>query len=248
MLSRRHHLGVRGRGRAFNHPDGHLVSNLSVQFTLSGTAPPVRSSFSILATAGAVLFVLFLIAAAPTRLLLRSRSVATARIAAPDAHLRVGSTGKIDGKNYTIVSDALVEMNEVGVIFQRHEFHLRDEDGNGALLIRGWKPGDKDWCLLTLRDPSTLMTPQQAAAVQCGQVVPFPDTSVAVDALYRFVTLKVDTADILQSATGMVFYGCSGGTGVTVMLARWNEDGVNFYEGRQLNGDPTPAFTAPLEK
>jgi hypothetical protein len=235
--------------KAFNLPLATLNRfSGSSNFTLSGVTPPARSSFPMLAMAGGILFVLFLIAAAPTTLLRRSRAATTARISAPEVHLRVGGSGKIDGKNYTIVSDALVELNEVGVIFQRHEFHLSDEEGNGALLIRGWKPGDKDWCLLDLRDPSTPMTPQQAAAVQCGQTLSFAGANVPVDALFRFTALKVNTADILQNTTGKVFYGFSGGTGVNLMLARWDGENINFYQGRLLRGDPTSTFSAPLEK
>jgi hypothetical protein len=235
--------------KAFNLPTASL-SNLS-NFTLSGTPPSSSSSsFPIIAAGGIIFFILFVAAIAPTRTILQSRSVTTitTHVTAPDAHLPIGSAGKIDGKNYTVVSDTLVELTEVGVVFQRHEFHLRDQDGNGALLIRGWKPGDKDWCLLTLRDPSTLMTPQQAAALQSGQKLAFSDVSVPVDTLFRFITLKVNTTDALQSATGKVFYGFSGGTGVTLMLTRWDEDNINFYEGHSLTADPTSSFTAPLEK
>jgi hypothetical protein len=224
--------------RAFNLPLASLT-----EFSLAGTSTPTSAFptaivFSVL---GALIILAFVFSG------FRSRAVPIKRFAAPSAELKVGSSGKIDGKDYTITSDALVEINEVGVVFQRHEFHLRDQDGNGALLIRGWKPGDKDWCLLTLRDASTPMTPQKGATVQFGQSLSFAGASVPVDALFRSTTLKVNTSDILQS-TGEVFYGFSGGTGVTLMLARWTEDSINFYEGRQLNGDPASAFAPPLEK
>jgi hypothetical protein len=228
--------------KAFNLSAASL-SNLS-NFTLSGDAPSGRSPLSMIAAAGGILFVLFLIAAGPTRLLLSSRTAATVRIVAPDTHLSVGDAGKIDGKNYVITSDALVELDEVGVVFQRHEFHLRDQDGSDALLLDGWKPGSKDWCLLTLRDPTTPMTPKQAAAIHYGQSLAFAGASVPVDALFRFTTLKLNSATDVQNATDTVFYGFSGGTGVTLMLARWDNDNVNFYEGHSLAADPTSAFAA----
>ena len=232
--------------KAFDLP---LISLRSLSnFSLSGAAPLARSSLSIPVAAGIILSLIFLLAIVSTISLLRTRTATIARMAAPDAHLLLGSAGKIDGKNYTVVSDALVELNEVGVVFQRHEFHLHDEDGNGALLLRGWKPGDKDWCLLILRDPSAPMTSQQAASIQYGQNVAFSDVSVPVDALFRFTTLKVTTVDVLQNETGKVYYGFSGGTGVTLMLARWDENSTNFYEGHSLTADPTSSFTPPLEK
>lgn len=232
--------------KAFDAPLATLSrANLS-NFVLSGSPSSSSSSFWMILPIG-ILVVVFLIAIFPISLRPRTTRAVT-RVAALDAHLPVGATGKIDGKNYTIVSDALVELNEVGVVFQRHEFHLRDEDGNGALLIRGWKPGNKNWCLLTLHDPSTPMTSQQAAAVQIGQKLNFSDVSVPADTLFRFTTLNVNSANVLQNTTGNVFYGFSGETGITLMLARWDEDTINFYEGHSLTADPASSFTAPLEK
>jgi hypothetical protein len=92
------------------------------------------------------------------------------------------------------------------------------------------------------------MTPQQAAAVQCGKVIPCAGASVPVDALFRSTAIKVSTDDPLQNSTGKVFYGFSGGIGVTRMLALWENDNVNFYAGRPLNSDPTSTFSVPLEK
>jgi hypothetical protein len=225
-------------GRAFNLPSASLMDS-----SFASTSSP-RSSIPTLMIFSVLSFVILLAIAFG----FRSRSAPLQRFTAPSVGLKVGSSGKIDGKNYTVTSDTLVELNEVEVVFQRHELHLRDQDGNGALLIRGWKPGDKDWCLLTLQDPANPMTPQQAAAIQSGKTIAFTDASVPVDALFRFTVLQANTADVLQNATGKVFYGFSGGTGFTRMLARWDNDSINFYEGRPLNADPSSAFSAPLEK
>jgi hypothetical protein len=226
--------------QAFN-----LAPTALSSFTLAGTPPSANRALPFI-VATALLVVLFFVAAFP--MFPSAKAPALVKISAPAARLPIGSSGKIDGQNYTVVSDTLVEINAVGVEFQRHEFHLRDQDGNGALLIHGWKPGEKDWCLLVLRDPSEPMTPPQAAAIQYGQTVPFAGTSVPVDALFRSVALKVDTTDILQNATGKVNYGFSGTTGVTLMLARWDESSVNSYGGHMLHEDPTSAFAPPVEK
>lgn len=227
-------------GRAFNLPSASLRDLSFAGRNSPRSAFPTAAVFSVL---GAVILLALVFSA------FRSHpAAAIQRFVAPPVALKVGSSGKIDDRSYVITSDTLVELDELGVVFQRHELHLRDQDGNGALLIRGWKPGDQDWCLLTLQDPSEPMTPQQAAAIQCGKLIPCAGTTVPVDALFRFTTLKVNTADPLQNAAGKVFYGFSGGAGVTRMLARWDEENVNFYAGRPLNGDPTSLFSAPLEK
>jgi len=225
--------------RAFNLPPATLS-----EFTLSGTAPS-NSSFPLAVVCG-VLALVVVLALIP--IFLPSHSPAVLRIAAPPAGLKVGSSGKIEGKNYNVVSDALVEINEVGVVFQRHEFHLRDEDGNGALLIRGWNPGGKEWCLFTLSEPSEPMAPQQAAAIQCGQTITADGDAAAVNALFNSTTLQVDTQDILQSTTGRVFYGFSAESGATLVLARWNDSVVALEKGHVLHVDPAAVFGVPAAK
>ncbi len=229
--------------QAFNIPAASLASFTPgvSNFTLSGTNSP-RSSILPLA-AGAVLLILFLCLVLPSKLR-RSTAPAIVKISAPAANLAVGSSGNLEGKNYTITSDALVEIIEVGKVFQRHEFHLRDQDGNGALLIRGFLPGTKDWSLFVLRESPESLTPQRAAAIQCGQTVDCGGAAVPVNALFRSTVLQVNTADILQSATGHVFYGFSGGSGVTLMLARWDDSTLNLYEGHTLLEDPSGSFVA----
>jgi hypothetical protein len=226
--------------QAFNIPFSSFA-----RFTLAGTDSTQSSHFWLIFASG--LLVLFVcIAAFPV--ISRSRPPAIVRIAAPSAKLIVGNSGKLNGNIYTIISDALVEINEVGIVYQRHEFHLRDENGNGALLIRGWKPGVKDWCLFNLIEPSEPMTPQQAAAVKCGQRIALPDSGAQVGALFRSTVLQVNTSDILQSTTGKVFYGFGGGSGVTLLLARWDDSFVTVYEGYPLNAKPDDAFTQPSAK
>ena len=230
--------------QAFNIPAASLASmapGLS-NFTFSRTDSPRKLFLPLIA--GAALLILFFCLALPPRFS-KSQALAIVMIPAPSANLAVGSSGTLEGKNYTITSDTLVELNEVGVLFQRHEFHLRDQDGNGALLVRGWMPGATDWALFVLRDAPESLTPQQAAAVPCGQTVAWSGATVPVNALFRSTVLQVNTADILQSATGHVSYGLSGGTEVTLLLARWDDSTLNLYEGHLLHEDPAGVFLAP---
>jgi hypothetical protein len=226
-------------GHAFNLPPATLS-----EYTLPGSSPHWSILFPVLAGIG-ILVAVVCFGLLPSTM--TTRAPAIVRFAAQPAELKVGSSGNLDGKNYRVVSDALVEISEVGVVFQRHEFHLRDENGNGALLIHGWTPGGNDWCLLTLIDLPDPITPQQAAVVECGQRI---TNSVAtpVNQLFSSIILQVNTEDILQSTTGRVFYGFSGESSANLLLARWDNSVITFHTGHTLQKDPTPAFAQSAAK
>ncbi len=229
-------------GHAFN------ISIPTATFnTYYDTSPGLMSSFVgtiVKAIVGFLIFGLFLIPVLRcTSFSFSSRAPAVEHISAPSGTLPVGGTGTLQGKSYVVVSDALVEIRDVGIIFQRHEFHLRDADGNGALLIHGWKPGANDWCLFTLTEPSEPMTPQQAAAVSAGKTVTMDGTTTTANDMFNFTTLSVKTSDILQSKTGEVFYAFSGQSGPELSFTRWNDDVITFYKGSVLSEDPKGAFS-----
>ena len=224
-------------GHAFNIPPVGLS-----EYTPPRGASYAHPSFPFGAIVALGIFIIFLLIFIPA-ISSSSRPPAVVRAAAPSAALTVDRSGKLAGKTYTIVSDALVEVREMGTVFQRHEFHLRDEDGNGALLIHGWKPGANDWYLFTLLQSSEEMTPQQAAAVQIGKSVTLGNTTTTIDELFSFTTLSVKTSDILQSKTGQVFYAFSGQAGPLVSLERWNDSAITFYSGSVLHEDPVAAFS-----
>lgn len=224
-------------GHAFNIPPVSLS-----EYTPPRGASYAHPSFPFGAIVALGIFIIFLLILVPA-LSSSSRPRAVVHVAAPSPALTVDRSGKLGGKGYTIVSDALVEVKEMGIVFQRHEFHLRDEDGNGALLIHGWKPGANDWYLFTLMQSSEEMTQQQAAAVKMGEIETLDNTTTVVNELFSFTTLSVKTSDILQSKTGQVFYGFSGRAGPIVSLARWNDGVINFYSGSEVHEDPVAAFS-----
>lgn len=231
-------------GHAFN-----IAPTSLAEFTPPRGASYSHPSFPAGAILGLIGFIVFMLFLVPLISSMSSpRAPAVVHVAAPSAVLTVGSSGNLVGKSYSIVSDALVEVREMGTIFQRHEFHLRDQDGNGALLIHGWKPGANDWYLFTLLEPSEPITPQQAAAVQLGKSVTMGNATTTADELFSFTTLNVKTSDILQSKTGQVFYGFSGQSGPLVSIARWDDSVITFYSGSALHEDPIAAFHQALEK
>lgn len=211
------------------------------EFTLSGTDTSQSSSWLtfIFGVLGAI--IVFSIVAG---YVWPARMVKVQKIPAPPADLTVGSVGKIEGTTYTILSDALVEVHEVNETVQRHEFHLLDEYGNHVLLIHGWKPGTKDWCLFTTVNASKPMTPPEAAAVSLGKIIVAEGTAAPVNHLFHSIVMRIDAGNFTQDTTGKSFYGFSAESGKTFLLARWDDNSVTFQKGSVLLENVTAAFHA----
>jgi hypothetical protein len=162
------------------------------------------------------------------------RPPAIVRIGAPPSPLAVGKTGKLGGTRFQVQSHLLVEMAIVGRTFDRHEYLLSDETGTKALLVRGSKPGARDWWLFQPLQPLTPLTPPQAAAVRWGQTVTLDGLAAKVSELFQSTIRQAESAEASDLNTGDVFFGFTGRTQDAQLLVRWNASYVNFFQGRAL--------------
>jgi hypothetical protein len=153
---------------------------------------------------------------------------------APASPLKVGSTGLLNGKSYRLREHKMVEFAQVGLRSERHEYQLTDAEGNQALLVYGWKPGAKDWVLLSRLQPLTPLTPQEAATERMGGTVKVDGYEVRIIGLFRETVRLTESAESADSLTGTVLYGFIGQTGSTVMLVRWRESDIAFYAGKSV--------------
>jgi hypothetical protein len=163
--------------------------------------------------------------------------------ALPAAPLSIGSTGRLDGVTYRVQGHAVVEIAEVGALFDRHEYQLADEGESPALLVYGWRPGAQSWLLLTPFEPARPLTPQQAAAQRGGQMLDLDGTPVPVKELFRAKIGRTQNAELSELNEGAVLYGFLARAGSNIFLARWRESGISFYRGQILSAkDVTAAF------
>jgi hypothetical protein len=177
------------------------------------------------------------------------RPPASVRTGAPASPLAVGKTGKLGGTRFQVQSHLLVEMAMVGWRFDRHEYVLSDETGIKALLVRGSKSGAGDWWLFQPLQPSTPLTPQQAAAVQWGQTVNVDGLVVKASELFQATLRQVESPEASDLNTGDVFFGFTGRTQSAQLLVRWNASYVNFFQGRALQEkEVVAAFSPPPRK
>jgi hypothetical protein len=172
----------------------------------------------------------------------RPSGVTIFKLSAPP--LKRGASGNLFGTSYRIEGHAEVEIAEVGRRLLRHEYFLRDENGNEALLVFGWNSGEKTWLLFTPLHPAMPLTPQTAARIRLGETVAVENVTAKVNELFRSTILQSEDTTNSNLSGGEVRYGFAGRAGTEYLLARWNEQGIAFDEGEILSDrEVTTAFT-----
>jgi hypothetical protein len=135
-----------------------------------------------------------------------------------------------------------VEIEELGVRFQRHEFQLTNDDGNQALLVCGLEPNAKEWCLFTPLEPLEPLTPQQAGNIRFGETVNVDGVVAPVRELFRS-TACPGSDSLSDWSINATRYGFIARTNTIIVLARWSEKGISFHSGKLVTAKPlTAAF------
>ena len=172
-------------------------------------------------------------------------SRSTKRISAPKSALKPGDTGKLANANWLVRSRAIVQISEVGLKYERHEYDLTSDDGSQAMLIHGMSPGADDWFYFTPLTPIEPMTPAKAAEVRVGETVNVDGVIVPIGHLFQSLTARKDfapDATPVNSSSDMMF-GYSGESSITTLVVRWDSRSVQFLKGKRLtNREIADAF------
>jgi hypothetical protein len=208
-----------------------------------------RRGLSGLGVAVAVVMALIVFALVVHRSFTPARRPAVVRTAAPPSPLMVGKSGKLGATRFQVDSHSLVEMAMVGRKFDRHEYLLSTDEGAKALLVRGSKPGAGDWWLFQPLQPSTPLTPQQAAAVRWGQTVNVDRLAAKASDLFQSTIRQVESPEASALNPGDVFFGFTATAQSSRLLVRWNASYINFFQGEALQEkDVLAAFGRPPGK
>ena len=179
----------------------------------------------------------------------RHQSVPLKKFAAGHAPLVVGAAALIEGKKYAVDSHAVVEIAEVGLIYQRHEYELTDAAGRPMLLVCGAESQAKDWTLFTPLASADSLSPTQAGTKKVGDTVNLDGLVVHIGQLFRSTVASVEGANASDGTGDRVFYGFSGKAAAQTLLARWNSRSIIFYRGQSIAAkNVTPAVAGELEE
>jgi hypothetical protein len=150
--------------------------------------------------------------------------------AAPNARLQVGSRGTLDGKARRVTAHTLMRIAAVGALYDRHEYHLMDDEENTALLIQD----ARDFTLFTPTQPSVPMTPRTAAALRYGESVEVDGLVARVTEIFQSSVLRTDGGSSANLWDAPVLFGFTARTNSALLLVRWTASGIAFHRGRVI--------------
>ena len=157
--------------------------------------------------------------------------------------LAVGATGQWHDKHYHITAHAVVEIAQVGLIFDRHEYELTDDSGTKVLLLCGDRPEASDWIVseqfFLLFPP--IPTAKQMAAKNIGSPVEMEGFSGRVSEIFRATIKQADGEGWADMKPGTVLYGLVGTNEFSRLLARWDGQSCSFFRGQSLTANKLTA-------
>jgi hypothetical protein len=150
------------------------------------------------------------------------------KISAGRPPLTVGAAGKVKEKNYHVTAHAVVEIDEDGCIFERHEYQLIDDDGHASRLVCGLQPGDKDWILFSALDPLVPPRVAECAGKKIGDNVNVDGVEGRVRTIFYSTVRSFDGQASGEWWDGLSRFGYVAQSNYDILTVRWNQAFPNF--------------------
>jgi hypothetical protein len=148
------------------------------------------------------------------------------------AQLADGKKGSIEGKLFTVVEHSQVEILCPDSNYDWHEYNLREDGGNTALLVGGLNPGEDKWFLFRPVQGEGLPSATQAASLRGGESISLAAQRLQVYRLFRCPSANRQPANI---------YGFLARAAEEYGLVRWSAESIECYLGRPVNSKEVEA-------
>lgn len=181
---------------------------------------------------GVLLVALFFVGNMTCRTSRRTKIITKAPAAA--APFPFGATALLEGKTWLVRAHVIVEIGQTGQLFDRHEYHLTDADGNAAWLVCGMQPDDKDWIWFIPLDPVNPPTPTQAAALKSGDTINVDGWIGPVTELFQAINRQI-SSDLSEVREGEMQFGFTVRSGTTLIQTRWDAHRIVFLRGTAMS-------------
>lgn len=170
-----------------------------------------------------------------------------ARKAAPAARIIVGARGLLAGTQAVVAQHAVVEVARVSGRQERHEYVVRTDSEQPALLINALNGNPAEWHHLgplPAAEAPTNLDAYAAAALPPGGLVAVGSRAFRVVDLFQSKTLVSDGRAGVTPWLPLQ-YGFVARAGDDWLLARWTAAGIEFHRGRAVpEAQVLGAFTA----
>lgn len=151
------------------------------------------------------------------------------------ALLRVGQSGLLSGRRYNIVGWMLMSMDEGGVTYTWHEYHLIGPDGTSATLVQEEGEHGPEWRLFRLVEPAP-MSAAEAATKRVGDSVSIAGESLRVTCVdeSRVVRAEGQLPEGVEEGDVARYFNAESGN--QMFVVSWTGDEVEVFRGLQLPG------------
>lgn len=167
------------------------------------------------------------------------------KVSAPPAPLEVARFGMVNGTRWQIRRHGVMEIAQVGRIYERHEYVLEDDAGGRVLVVCGLQPGEADWVWFTPLAPDAPLTPAQAAALRVGDEVNVDGWVGRVTQLHQATVRQANQLGNTPLRMGAIEWAFEARSGATPLLARWDAEGIVFYRGERRPAQALAAAFMP---
>jgi len=151
-------------------------------------------------------------------------------------HLRLGSTGMIDGRRLTVAGRAVMSTRVDGTTYYWNEFNVVDAANRAGTLVYEDDAAGPEWKLFRRYEPSCPLTADEAGRVDPEDLINLGGTPARVTLVGQSRVEQVEDEPpegVAQGDTADYFNAdCTSGS--RLLVASWTGDEIEFFEGENL--------------
>ncbi|MBI3886101.1 MAG: DUF4178 domain-containing protein, partial [Opitutae bacterium] len=145
--------------------------------------------------------------------------------------LRIGMTGLLDGRRYTVLGRVVLSVEVDGETYCWNEFYLGDATGLELTLVYDEVEEGSNWKVFKMFEPTRPLTAREAAAKHVGDQVDLGGKSGRISLVDVSRVCHIEGAAPEGTAVGDSANYFNADYGDRMIVVSWTGDEVEFYDG-----------------